>query len=486
MATTQQLPVSRVVNVTVSLAAASAALRNFGSCLILGTADVIDTAERLRSYASIDDVAADFGTSALEYQAAALFFSQSPTPTTVYLGRWAKSATSGRLKGRMLSVAEQAMPNFTGVTEGSVSFTIDGVVKTASAINLKNESNLNGVASQIAAGLGGSATCTWDGTRFIVTSASTGSSSSVICSDTGDLSSLLGFAGSTSAVKGVEAESLTDALSDLLGYSSWYACTVAATATDDEVLQAAALIEAASPTRTIGFTTQSTAELDSSQTTLGDRLKAAGYTRTTLLYSSSSPVAEASLEGRKATVDFEGSGTTITLMFKQLPGVSPEYLKTTQADALANRNINVLAAYQTDTSILQYGRTCGGWYIDEVHGLDWLQNRVQTDLWNLLYTTTTKIGQTDAGATTLVNCVNASLEQGVRNGLIAQNGQWNGTGFGALSKGDTLPSGYYVYIQPMAEQSQSERDARKAPPIQIAVKLAGAIHTVDVSITVNR
>lgn len=85
-----------------------------------------------------------------------------------------------------------------------------------------------------------------------------------------------------------------------------------------------------------------------------------------------------------------------------------------------------------------------------------------------------------------MNCVNASLEQGVRNGLIAQNGQWNGTGFGALSKGDTLPSGYYVYIQPMAEQSQSERDARKAPPIQIAVKLAGAIHTVDVSITVNR
>lgn len=100
---------------------------------------------------------------------------------------------------------------------------------------------------------GNSATCAWDGTRFIVTSASTGSSSSVICSDTGDLSSLLGFAGSTSAVKGVEAESLTDALSDLLGYSSWYACTVAATATDDEVLQAAALIEAASPTRTIGF-----------------------------------------------------------------------------------------------------------------------------------------------------------------------------------------------------------------------------------------
>ena len=38
----------------------------------------------------------------------------------------------------------------------------------------------------------------------------------------------------------------------------------------------------------------------------------------------------------------------------------------------------------------------------------------------------------------------------------------------------------------MDEQAQSDREARKAPPIQIAVKLRGAIHFVDVAITVNR
>lgn len=81
--------------------------------------------------------------------------------------------------------------------------------------------------------------------------------------------------------------------------------------------------------------------------------------------------------------------------------------------------------------------------------------------------------------------VSKSLEQGVKNWLIAP-GVWNGDSFGALKTGDTLATGYYVYIQPFDEQSQSDREARKAPPIQIAVKLKGAIHFVDCTITVNR
>ena len=71
------------------------------------------------------------------------------------------------------------------------------------------------------------------------------------------------------------------------------------------------------------------------------------------------------------------------------------------------------------------------------------------------------------------------------NGLVAP-GVWNGSAIGSLQTGDTLSTGYYVYIQPMDEQAQSDREARKAPPIQIAVKLRGAIHFVDVAITVNR
>ena len=62
---------------------------------------------------------------------------------------------------------------------------------------------------------------------------------------------------------------------------------------------------------------------------------------------------------------------------------------------------------------------------------------METDLWNLLYTTTTKIGQDEAGMTAILATINKSLDAGVRNGLIAP-GVWNGDSFGSLQKGDTL------------------------------------------------
>ena len=485
MAIATTLPVSRVVNVAVEMSPTAAALRNFGSCLILGDSDIIDTDERIRLYSSISDIATDFGISSREYLAAQAFFSQSPQPTQVYIGRWAKSATAGRLRGRTLSSAEQDISLFTAITTGTLSLTIDGASKSMASIDLSAETNLNGVASQISSALGVSGSCAWTGERFVITSATTGTSSTVATTDTGTLSSLMGFAGSATSVAGVAAESLASAITALLDYNTWYMVCVAPDASDDSIVEAAGLIEAASPSRMIGFTTQNSTEIDSTaSSTLGSRLKGLGYNRTILVYSSDSPVAAASVFGRMATINFEGSHTTLTLKFTQLPGVTAENLRSSQAEALKSHNVNAFCAYQNDTSILQEGITSGGWFIDETHGLDWLQNRVETDLWNLLYTSK-KVGQDESGATAIVSCVNKSLEQGVTNGLIAP-GVWNGDAFGALESGDTLSTGYYVYIQPFDEQSQSDREARKAPPIQIAVKLKGAVHFINVTITVNR
>ncbi len=126
-----------------------------------------------------------------------------------------------------------------------------------------------------------------------------------------------------------------------------------------------------------------------------------------------------------------------------------------------------------------------GDFFDERHGLDWLQNFVQTNLYNLLYTSPTKVPQTEQGSTQLLTNVEQSLAQVVTNGLLAP-GVWNGGSIGQLTSGDTLTKGYYVYIQPLAEQAQSEREKRKAPPIQVACKLAGAVHFADVLITIVR
>ena len=492
----QTLAVSDVVSVQVVMSPKAAAIRDFGALLILGSSPVIDVNERIRQYSSLDAVVADFGTTAPEYLAANLYYSQSPQPETLFVGRWAKTATSALLKGGTLSEAQQALANFTVVTTGAMKITIDGTVKSLSAIDLSAVTNLNGVASAVTAKLGASGTCVWNASfdRFEITSSTTGVTSTITYAEAPasgtDISALLGLVtGVASApVNGVAAESLVDAVADIAGMSNaWYGLQVAdASLGESDVLAVAAFIEGAGQSRIFGYTTQNALALDGTSTTdIVAKLKAANYKRTFDQFSSSSPYATASIFGRAFTVNFQGNNTTITLKFKQEPGVTAEALNETQAAALKAKNCNVFVNYSNDTAIIQEGVMANGYFFDEVHGLDWLQNDLQTAVYNLLYTSTTKIPQTDQGINRIVTTICQRLDQAVANGLVAP-GQWNGPEFGALKTGQFLSTGYYVYAPPVATQSQADREARKAPVIQVAVKLAGAVHFVDVIVNVNR
>ncbi len=480
------LPVTRNVNVQVTMSPRATAGRNFGAMLILGATDVIDVDQRVRSYANIADVVADFGTEAPEHLAAMAFFAQSPKPTTLQIGRWAKNATTGALVGRVLAGEELKASNFTGISAGNVTFVIDGEQVALSGIDLSNETNLNGVASKLEEALQSKGFVKFDGKRFVVTSASTGTDSKVTVQETSDMGDKLGFGVGARSVDGAQAETLEKAVAEMVKRPNWYGLIIAEPVDAETAVKSAGLIEASEVKHVIGFTSQDSRELDPmNDESLGAKLKANGFKRSIVQFSSHHPQAVASVFGRMATVKFEGSNTTITLKFKQEPSVIAENLDTESDKALTAKNINVFAAYNNDSAILQEGVTSSGDFIDEIHGLDWLESTVQNQIWNLLYTTATKVGQDEQGMAQLRAVINKALDKGVNNGLIGA-GVWNGDEFGLLKKGDVLPTGYYVYMEPLEEQLQADREARKAPMTQIAVKLKGAIHFVDVSITVNR
>lgn len=379
----QGLPVSSIVNVDVILSPAAAAGRNFGSLLILGTSTFIPVTERIRLYTNGEDIGADFGTDSSEYAAAQVYFSQSPQPTQVYIGRWAKT----------LEVGE---------------------------------------------------------------------------------------AGST--------ETLAQAVTAVLQFTNWYGLTIADKddLTAENITDTAAAIQASGVSRIFAVTSADTGIIDSaSSTDIASTLKKAGCSRTFIQYSTTSKYAALSAFARAFTVNFTGSNTTITLKFKREPGVAYETLSSAEAAAVDAKNANVYVYYANDTAILQQGVMANGDFFDERHGLDWLQNYVQTNYFNMLYTSSTKIPQTDAGGTRLLANVEQSMEQAEKNGLIAP-GIWNGGPIGELSSGDTLTKGYYCYITPMADQAQADREKRKAPLMQVACKLAGAVHYGDVQINVVR
>lgn len=497
MASTQ--PVSRVVNVAVLLTPAAAQSQSLNTMLVLGVSPVIDPVERFRTYATLAAVATDFGTAADEYKAAQRWFGQQPQPTSLLIGRWVNAASKGGLRGAALSSAQQQMSAWNAITTGAFKISKDGAAAVnVTGLNFSAAANLNAVAAIIQAGAGMPAgtTVVWNPTysRFEFESGTTGAASAIgflqaptsgtdISDDLGGLSTQGGY-----VYTGMAVESIGSALAlfdDNFG-QRFYGVAMPPTAVNADILAAAAYLEASGPKHILFVTTQEAGTLSSVSTVdLAYQLKQLAYKRTFVQYSSTAPNAAVSAAARILGVNYEGDNTTITLKFKQEPGVVAEALSVTQALAAEAKNANLFISYENGTAIIEQGVQASGEFTDIITGADWLATTLQRDIWNLLYSSTTKIPQTDDGANLIQATCEARCAQAVNNGYAAP-GVWNAGGFGTLVQGDFLQKGFYVYISPMRLQPQADRAARKCPPIQIAIKLAGAIHSADVTININQ
>jgi hypothetical protein len=494
-----KLPFSRVVTASVNLTPAGAQAQSLSNCLLLGTSTIIDPVERFRTYSSLAAVAADFGTTVEEYLGAVAWFAQVPQPTSLIIGRWVNAASKGGLRCAPLSATQQLLATWQAITTGAFKISKDGASAVdVTGLNFSGAANLAAVAALIQAGTGMPAgvTVVWNSvySRFEFTSNTTGTSSAIsfltapgsgtaIGSMLGGLSTSSGayvFAG-----LGAETALAAVAIFDDIAGQRWYGLVVPSAVDADH--QAIALyIEASGNKHVYGVNTQSAGVIVAATTSdIASVLKALNVRRTMVQYSSTSAYAILSALARILTTDYEGSATVITLKFKNEPGTTAELLSTTQANAAEGKNANLFVAYDNGTNIIEQGLMCDGTFTDVLMSTDWLAITIQRDIFNLLVTSTTKIPQTDQGVHILITACEARCSQGVVNGMIAP-GVWNANGFGTLTQGDYLQKGYYVYAPSVNAQSQSDRNLRKAPTIQVAVKLAGAIHSADVLINVNQ
>ena len=193
----------------------------------------------------------------------------------------------------------------------------------------------------------------------------------------------------------------------------------------------------------------------------------------------------AAYAGRALSVDFTGSKTATTMHLKQLVNITPD----------TTLNQTYLTQAQTagvDVYINESGYSClftsgANVFFDEVYNKDWLKFALQTNGFNYLAPSNTKIPQTEEGMAGLKDAYRKAAVLAVKNGVAAP-GSWTASDtFGdpvSLRKNIT-DIGYYIYSSPVADQSASDRADRKAPLIQIAIKLAGAIHSSSVLVVVN-
>lgn len=182
---------------------------------------------------------------------------------------------------------------------------------------------------------------------------------------------------------------------------------------------------------------------------------------------------------------FEASLSTQTVHLKELSGVLPDPIIT--ETLLAKCKTAGVDSYISIEGVPCVFSTGANGFFDEVFNELWFVNAIQTAGFNYLRQANTKIPQTEAGMTGLKNAYAQVCVRGVNNGFVAP-GTWTSSdvfGNPDLFKRNIETSGFYVYSTPVAQQSKADREARKAPLVQIAVKTAGAIHSTNVMIYVN-
>lgn len=193
----------------------------------------------------------------------------------------------------------------------------------------------------------------------------------------------------------------------------------------------------------------------------------------------------AAYAGRALSTVFTGSNTTSTMHLKQLANISPDQTPgQTQLEQAQTAGVDIYVSIAGVSGLFTSG---ANEFYDQVYNRLGLKFALQTAGFNYLAGTNTKIPQTEPGMEGLKNAYRGVCQQFVNNSYAAP-GSW--TSPDVFGDPEALircisDIGFYVYSQPISQQDQTEREERKAPLVQIAIKEAGAIHSSNVIVNVN-
>jgi hypothetical protein len=282
------------------------------------------------------------------------------------------------------------------------------------------------------------------------------------------------------------AEELTDAIERTKSLVQYYGIMQAEIDSQSYTLAAAATIQALNK---MGFFV-SRDNLDIAPDGTFDLFRQSGYTQSRGLYygtdtDTKALVLQAGYASRALSVNFDGSNTTITMNLKDIIGsVADPTMTQTFQDQCTACGADTYPSIQGIAKVLSAGANR---FFDQVYNQGWFVGALEVAIFNFLAQSSTKVPQTEAGMTAFKGAIRKVCNQAVTNGYVAP-GTWNSPDtFGNLEDflANVLQQGFYIYSQPIAQQSQAAREAREAPLAQVALKEAGAIQHADILVYIN-
>jgi hypothetical protein len=281
-------------------------------------------------------------------------------------------------------------------------------------------------------------------------------------------------------------ETLEDAITRAMTLFYFGGCSYAFTLGGTEAIDSAAVCEASGKLFFISTATQ--ADLVG-PTGLFYSIKDESYQHTRTLYHTDSDELNDfrwGYAGRAMSTNFSGVATASTMNLKTLAGVASDIDMTqSQLTAAAAVGADVYVNIAGQSCVLSHG---ANGFFDDIYNLDWIVGALEVAGFNFLRQTGTKIPQTEKGMDGLKSAYRRVLVQAVSNGFLSA-GEWTGSDtFGKPEdfKRNISDFGYFIYSLPLTEQSVADREARKAPVCQVALKYSGAIHSSSVIVNFNK
>ena len=451
------------------------------------------------SFSSAPAVGAYFGFDSAEYKAALKYFmgydNVFKRPDTLKFARRIDTAVAGELIGGSAA----SLAALKAITAGTFKISVDGTEITVASLDLSSATTQSDIATALAAKITGT-TVTYNSNlnAFIITSSSTGATSSVSAATdtdtTNKFAEKLGLTVNAGAIPqdGMAAMS-EDANMTAIAKAdgNWVSFTTLYEADASEI---EALAKWCNDQKVeyayFPYTDAAADTVPSNASNLPNTLKTADYEGTVLMFGTVDHAVAAMAIW--ASVDWNRYNGLPTMAFRSQNGLAASVTDETVAENLLSMNVNYYGRYASrveDFTFFYNGKLTGGdfGFIDAYIGNIWLRNALQNAILNGLQQVA-RTPYTDAGYNQIRAWCADPINRGLNNGVIqaglvlseAQKAQlYNEIG---IDVSDQLyTDGYFLLVADPGAQARVERET---PVCGLWYTYGGAVQKIELPATV--
>lgn len=481
------IPISQIVQVNPGVLSAAGSAVDLNGVMLTQSA-YMPTGTYV-SLASADDVGAYFGPTSVEKAAADVYFGgydgATKRPGALLFFRHVDTAVAAFLRGGRLGLTLAQLK----ALSGSLTVTIDGVAETAPTLDFAAVTSFSDAATLIANGL--TASCVYDSLHdaFVVTSLTTGATST-ITEATGTLAAALKLTAATGAVvsqgSAIQTEAATmDALKALT--LNW-ATFSTGSEVDLDAKKAFADWSNAQGDRFcyVAHDSDVNATVSGSTTTFGAYLKDGAFSGVLPIFGTHKHAAF--VQGYAAALDFTRLNGRTTLAFRQQSGLLASVSDASEAAALEANGYNFYGNYansKQDFLFCYPGSVSGKWkWADSYFNQIWLNANLQLAMITLLLNVGSVPYNADGYALIEAACTDpltAAVNFGaIRAGVALSAAQKAEIKF-ALGYDATSALNAKGYVLQIAQASAATRVDRTSPPMTLYYTDGGSVHRLTLA-----